>query len=66
MKTRFTLLFVSLLAQAGYAQLQSEATTRWRTTVEMGVQMGRVRPDAGNGGYWYGYSSVYYPSSTLR
>ena len=61
MKTRFTLLFLNLLAQAGYAQLQSEASTRWRTTIEMGVQMGRVRPDAGNKGYWYGYNSIYYP-----
>ncbi|WP_460996098.1 hypothetical protein [Spirosoma harenae] len=62
----FTCLFLSLLVSAAYAQTEPAHPSHWRTTIEMGVQMGRVRPDQTNAYpyYDYGYISYipYYPS----
>ena len=59
MKIGYLLLFVCALTQSTHAQT-GPSKSRWRTTVQMGVQTGRVRPDSPY--LNYGYSSVYYPN----
>ena len=58
MKICYVLLFVCALMQTTRAQTKPPGASRWRTTVQMGVQTGRVRPDSPYRNY--GYSSMYY------
>lgn len=61
MKNQFLLLLIYALMQTASAQNPAAKPSRWRTTVQMGVQAGRVRPDAPSSGYgWDYYSPTYY------
>ncbi|QDK83507.1 hypothetical protein EXU85_34870 [Spirosoma sp. KCTC 42546] len=68
MKT-ITCLFFCLLAAFAHAQTEPTKTSPWRTTVQMGIQAGRVRPDQPNVYPYYGdyiYSPNYYNYSPIR
>ncbi|WP_080059718.1 hypothetical protein [Spirosoma aerolatum] len=56
-----TFLTVCLLAQVAIGQTITTTTSHWRTTVEMGVQMGQVKPDVPTGYPYYGYDMIYNP-----
>ncbi|QJW92084.1 hypothetical protein HNV11_23260 [Spirosoma taeanense] len=62
MKKLFTLLLGLLRIGFVCAQNEPIAAGRWLTTIEMGVQTGRVRPDNlnQNYGYWSYYPAPYY------
>ncbi|GAB2599441.1 hypothetical protein [Spirosoma areae] len=61
-------LLLSLLTQFVHAQTGPAKVSRWKATVEMGVQMGRVRPDPPTvyPYYDYVYSPYYYNYSPIR
>lgn len=61
MKIQITIALVCALMQSGYGQDRIPKVRHWRTTVQMGVQAGRVRPDAIRQNYGYYLSSLYYP-----
>ena len=63
MKIQLTILLICALARVVCAQPGSPKPRYWCTTVEMGVQTGRVRPDALSQNYGYGYYPGYYPVS---
>ncbi|MVM29877.1 hypothetical protein GO755_07525 [Spirosoma sp. HMF4905] len=63
------LLIFGLSAEFTQAQTESAKTSRWRTTVQMGIQAGRVRPDQPNAYPYYGdyiYLPNYYNYSPIR
>lgn len=62
MKKQLSLLLVCAVVQTViYARTGPTKPVRWRTTVQMGVQGGRVRPDAPSQNYGYYGSQIYYP-----
>lgn len=61
MKNIFTFVGCCLLTNVTIAQSDSPKSSRWLTTVEMGVLAGRVRPDNPYNNGSYGY----YPTSSL-
>ncbi|GAB4045661.1 hypothetical protein [Spirosoma litoris] len=70
MKT-FTYLVVLFSLSNSLVQAQKEPgkASRWRTTVEMGIQAGRVRPDPSDAYNYYGnyiYLPNYYNYSSIR
>lgn len=61
MKIQLTSLLVLIAVQNALSQNEPASAPKWRTTVQMGIQAGRVRPDPGYPNYGYYYYTVYSP-----
>ena len=59
----FLCALLCLWVQLTFAQTESPKTSRWRTTVDMGIQAGRVRPDQPQSYPYYDYGYIYYPNN---
>jgi hypothetical protein len=59
MKIQIAILIVSLPIRLAFSQNEPTVAQKWRTTVQMGVQAGRVRPDPPYPNYGYYYYTVY-------
>ncbi len=61
MKRLYTVLLFFLVSLFAHGQTEPTKQSRWQTTVQMGIQAGRVQPDQPTyPNYGYGYYTNYY------